>query len=72
MGLAVPVKRRYAPSMRSSRRLSIVYRCPDGHHTIAPQDPKLERPAITAVACKEKTADGGLCNKFALYLEMRN
>jgi hypothetical protein len=52
--------------------LSIVYRCPDGHNTIAPHDPKLERPAITAVACKEKTANSGLCNKFALYLEMRN
>jgi hypothetical protein len=59
-------------SMRSSQRLSIVYRCPDGQHTIAKHDSKLERPAITAVACKEKTANSGLCNKFALYLEMRN
>lgn len=49
-----------------------VYRCPDGHETVAATlDPLLGRPATTALFCKERNASGKLCNKFTLFLETR-
>jgi hypothetical protein len=51
---------------------TIVYRCPDGHETVAGKlNPRLARPATTALFCKERNASGTLCNKFALFLETR-
>jgi len=54
-------------------RPSNVYRCPDGHETLAKAlDARLIRPATTALCCKERNASGKMCNKFALFIETRS
>jgi hypothetical protein len=63
-----PRRRCYVSEMKPTN----VYRCPDGHETVAGAlDPRLLRPKATALYCKERSASGKPCNKFALFLETR-